>query len=489
MNSRDDIEREVLANRARFEILVEKAVSALELYRRVELAKDAVDFASSHSTGYFASSELERVFLDLASSFEVGPRDEPVPDSVLHVMTKCYAVGGHTRVVERWIELSPEKHSLVFTEDEAQNVPPRLQQAISNCSGVIEKLPDSLDLVQKAKRLRQLASRFQRVVLHVHMHDVLPLVAFGAPEFQRPVIFFNHADHRFWVGVSIADVIAETRLWGCETSLRKRDTQRSVNLGIPVDGLTSETCAAGDVRGRLGLRPEHKVILTAGGPHKYRKIPGFDFLSAVLPILDENPEAVLVGIGPTSNNPPEWGDAERRYPKRVFALGFKSPAELYEWARVSALAIDSFPMSGGTALSDMTSAGCPVLALRCPTDHLDYIKETEAYCEDVPDMMRRANAILKDPSMAEANVVEVSRHLLEHNGAEQWMSKLRSVYARAGDLHRIHEFKTVRPDDVSDLDAYLWVESFNRKRLLKWRKLELFSYRDRGHLRFEIVKT
>ena len=49
------------------------------------------------------------------------------------------------------------------------------------------------------------------VILHVHMYDVLPILAFANGDFNRPVMFYNHADHLFWLGASISDLVVNFR--------------------------------------------------------------------------------------------------------------------------------------------------------------------------------------------------------------------------------------------------------------------------------------
>ena len=91
-----------------FETMVAKATSASTLERRMELAQNAVWYAAYHGTGYYASPKLERIFLEAARRIPQVPC-KPQKNTVLHVMTQAYGRGGHTRVVQRWINMSNEK--------------------------------------------------------------------------------------------------------------------------------------------------------------------------------------------------------------------------------------------------------------------------------------------------------------------------------------------------------------------------------------------
>ena len=41
------------------------------------------------------------------------------------------------------------------------------------------------------------------------MDDPTAVVAFGIEKFERPVIFYNHSAHLFWIGKSIADIVLD----------------------------------------------------------------------------------------------------------------------------------------------------------------------------------------------------------------------------------------------------------------------------------------
>ena len=76
------------------------------------MACDAATFATKHTTDIFSSKIIEDVFLRIAQSHSIALPQSYNPNTVLHVMTEAYISGGHTRCVERWVNLFPEqKHS------------------------------------------------------------------------------------------------------------------------------------------------------------------------------------------------------------------------------------------------------------------------------------------------------------------------------------------------------------------------------------------
>ena len=148
-------------------------------------------------------------------------------------MTTSCKVGGHTRVVEKWINLAPcyQKHSVALLDQEGE-IPQKLKDNIKNKNGELYIFNKDDDIFQKAIKLRELASKFEYVVLNIHMDDPTALVAFGSEEFSRPILFFNHADHLFWVGKSISDIILDFRTIKSITKTR-RNIENPYFLGIP----------------------------------------------------------------------------------------------------------------------------------------------------------------------------------------------------------------------------------------------------------------
>jgi hypothetical protein len=456
MISDEELVQIVAADRSIFEKLLRDITYSPES-RKLNCAKKAVLFACRSSTNYLSSPVIEAACLEIAENLQNTEGNETVEEnSTLHVMTECYHTGGHTRVVERWIELSEnEQHSLIFTSNTDQTVPPKLSSVIEASGGYVFKLKESLSDIQKALELRQVASRFQRIILHIHMHDLIPLLAFGTNKFERPVIVYNHADHLFWVGVSIADLVLETRHWGHLRSVHHRGVKKSVVVGIPNDySINVQNASRTQILEAIGIDSNKKVILTAGSPHKYMKFGRWDFLLALQHILEENTDAVLIFVGPHPYELHNWRSFEKRFPTRIFALGFKMPSELHRLMMASDLYIDSFPMSGGTTLSDAVMAGVPCLSMESVTGHLDFTLHTKSYCKSISELQEKASEILQNIHLAEGYKNNLKRALLKSNGKDVWKEQIKAVYDQLPSKHSVNHFNSTPESDDCELALY-----------------------------------
>lgn len=180
--------------------------------KRLDIVDQLTWKALTRGIGYYTCYELEKPFLELADKIKMPIGIQATSNSFLHVMTQAYTVGGHTRVVERWIDSSPreQKHSVVLLNQKEKPFPITLNDCVSEHNGSLH-IYDSLDLLERATKLRKLALEYQYIILHIHMDDPTAIVAFGNDSFPRPVLFFNHADHSYWCGSSIVDMLLDIR--------------------------------------------------------------------------------------------------------------------------------------------------------------------------------------------------------------------------------------------------------------------------------------
>jgi hypothetical protein len=87
-------------------------------------------------------------------------------------------VGGHSRLVERWIRSDQARlHSLVLTSP-LHDLPSALRDVVAASGGEVHRLaPGSSSFARRARELQQLATGFDIVVLHHNPFDPVPVAA------------------------------------------------------------------------------------------------------------------------------------------------------------------------------------------------------------------------------------------------------------------------------------------------------------------------
>ena len=415
--------------------------------------------------GMLASPELEDVLLQVAQRLPVAltaPRNL-LPCRWLHVFSTAYALLGHTKLCREWMKLDAQgqQHSVILLSQDGP-VPDHLAEAVGLAGGSIVLLDKRKGPVERAQELRaEACRRADVVVLHTHPDDVIAPVAFGVPG-GPPVIMVNHADHAFWIGRGVVDLLLDIRESGHSWSLQNRAISRAEIVPIPLSELDTKTADASwrresrrTVRRELGIPAEAVVLLTIGNSFKYTAIPGFDFCRTAEEILKSCPEVCLVAVGP--ENAGRWRAAGKTTNGRLIAVGNQS--ELSKFHAAADIYLEGFPSGSLTALLEAAQAGLPVVKapetcelpfrsdgiaismLAQPTDLAAYKKTVIALVND-PDERRRAGEV-------------ASRSVPDHHCGEAWLNYLRVALRRLPGEHTVYHDPTPSPVQPAQLDYCL----------------------------------
>lgn len=454
---------QIKKNKSKFEKLLKFLSKNKNLDEKLVLAKQALTFATYNNCGYFESNILENFYCDLAKTIDNKAKfSEFEKNNILHVMTLSCKVGGHTRVVEKWINLAPcyQKHSVALL-DQTCKIPQKLKENIKNKNGELYIFNKDDDIFQKAIKLRELASKFEYVVLHIHMDDPTALVAFGSEEFKRPILFFNHADHLFWVGKSISDIILDFRTIKSITKTR-RNIKNPYFLGIPpeTEAKYIETYDKNEARKKLNLPLDKKIILTVGSNFKYTPFKNKSFIDYVTKILEKEKDAILYAIGPSLNDE-MWKIANEKTNGRIIPLGTINYGEEYfNYIKSSDLILDSWPMSGGTVVMDSISLAKPILSLDNEIGQLDYILKSKSFAKNEDEFIEKAILILNDSNIANEYILDLKNNYIKENDPKLWQERLKKLEEIIPCKHSIK--RNQRPEKVIIDDYVLSLNMFEK---------------------------
>lgn len=449
-----------------FERFVKDAQSATLLDEKLDLAQKAVSFAVYRPTGYYASPELEQIYLGIAASLP-DVKCTPTKNTVLHVMTQAYKSGGHTRVVQRWIDMSKddEKHDIIILNQKDYEVPQWLEDSAVGHNGSILCINEE-DLLKRASILRQYAAKYERIILHVHMDDPTALIAFGVTSFTTPIIFFNHADHLFWLGVSIADMVAELRY--DHISYSRRNVNRSYVLGIPcTSSVVKNDVDKKSIRRELGISDVDFVLVTTGSEIKYAPIGAYSLCNQLVEIVKRDPNVLCFAIGP-SLSAEDWKWAYEETNGRIQPLGEIKDKELYQkYLNTGDLYIGSYPFISYTATMDAVQYGMPFVQ-RLMNKHQSHflvldpnIDQTLNLCHSGKELVNRVLMLKQKKSDYESLSQSSLIWLESYSNREKWRKRLYDMYEQCPETHSIHPFriergKQVRIDDDVCLNGLMY---------------------------------
>jgi hypothetical protein len=403
------------------------------------LTQVTAEFAEFNHTGRFADGELENPLLTLADQMATvcAPASEPCPAfsrrRVLHVVTQAAGVGGHTRTIRHWVEADPGScHSLLLTAQGRVPIPAWLIAAVEATGGRCNALPfPACPLVRAAQARAVVRSRADLVVLHHFGHDVVPVLALatGGP----PVALVNHADHMFWMGGSVTDLVVHQRDIGRSLNQR-RHVRRDVVLPVPL--ASHETGQPRPtVRARLGIPADQVVLLSVGRACKYTPTPSHNFFRVAHRILAAQPRAHLYLLGVTEVDMAGPYDPYRH--ERFHFLGVQDSAADYQHS--ADVYLEGFPFGSQTALLEAALAGVPVVrAFQPPVRLLATSDESLAGLAETPlsedEYVERVGQLVGSAELRESAGSALREAVRLSHVGDGWKRRLSAVYARTDGL-------------------------------------------------------
>jgi hypothetical protein len=458
----------------------------------------AASYASGRTCGLFVSLELERVLLEVGQKTIHGgihhrrSTSQNNPQKILHVATHMKSIGGHSRMLWRWIQQDSQRsHSLVLTRQSPDKVPQLLEDAVNRSKGEIYILNESFNsFISWAKRLREISTSADLVVLHTHNYDVIPILAFSSREGTPPIVFLDHADHLFWLGASIADVVASLRESGSCLAQKRRHIKANRNVMLPVIlEPIHRVLSRSEAKQQLGICDDQVLLLSIARSLKYRTINGMTFADAHVSILQQFENAILVVIGPGEQQ--DWVPAIQQTQGRIRVLAETEHTSLFYQA--ADIYVDSFPFVSNTSLLEAGSYGVP-LVTRYPysseacgilgadmfglTGNLIRVQTLEEYIEVLSHLIMDADY--------RRIVGEATQHkIAKVHQTQGWQGFLEQVYYQACSMPK-GTFLTDAKDEIhlGEPDVFLprvHDIEMNTDQLVEWHlplmpSLERFSY-------------
>lgn len=465
----------IAKNAAIFSAIEQRVLKITSLKRAVRLAEYAAKFSNTNPAGIYASHLIENHLQALAAKAEAKTdhfQTEVRANTVLHVMTQAYLAGGHTRVVERWIEFDQaSSHSVVLIAQKKETIPSALEQLTEASGGGLIRLA-----TEGAKlghlELRKLASSFDKVVLHTHPYETMPVLAFRRGAFQRPVFCYNHADHLFWYGTTIIDHCFEMCRLGLEFSIDRRGAFSSSLLPIPMPCVDFKPNDKMLARQELTISGSEKVFLTIASAGKFPPKGAINYKKLAEKILSISGNRLLV----VGLNKDQF--------EHVFGCSLTGSVEFYGHVPYSNLSkfylaadfyLDSVPIGGGTAvLEAMLYGGRPIVWLNGYHQPDSYIR----YAQDWDSLLSGSTFEYDELEPNRLAGFNADENLLQHL-KESWLLSLANYADTVKRKSRTELSVALREITLYDVNHYESMCS-NRDRVLVPPKTRHMSWLDKA---------
>jgi tetratricopeptide (TPR) repeat protein len=413
-----------------------------DISEKILLCRFYFVFATYNHSGIFSSNKIENELLSIGEQYRFDLTESFEPNSFLHVLTEGYDTGGHTRILDRWINFGDqsEKHSVISM---GQNLPlpDWLLNSVKEKKGEVIILEEKLNDLEKSLELRRVAAGYEYIILNVHMYETIHIMAFAPDNFKRPVLFFNHANHCFWSGVSVSDAVLSLNNEHLELSKTRRGSENNYIIVSPIEIYAKDNLLS---KHQLKLPPDKKILVTLGESGRFKPIEKYDFIGTMIKILDKCPDSHLIVIGPDFAEE-FWQDAWKKSGGRIQAIGrINDKSRLASYLNVADLYVMPFPYISGLFFEFIVSFSCNILFLKCLNSTNSGYEFTELYHDvqvenqdELPDLAYR---ILNNqaPEYIEKikKLKEIATRVFSKEG---WLYCLNYCYENTPKYHQVNK--------------------------------------------------
>jgi glycosyltransferase involved in cell wall biosynthesis len=434
-----DSARLLAENRRHYELLVEVTAHHAargDVERVLRASMVAANYGWLAHTGLLGDLRLERsVVHAVRGSGTVTVDGGRRTGRVLHVLSEAYGIGGHTRQAAQWMQQDPRDSDVVLT-NQLGPVPEGLLAAARAAGGTLHDLRSTTPgLLDRARELRRHMDRADLVVLTVHPYDSIVLAAANLPGVRPPVVYANHADLGYWLGVGATDLLCDLRpeVRSLSEELRRVPGGRIGVLPLPVSETTSSE--GGRLRRELGLRPDAVVAVTVADDWKVAPSWGRGMHQVVDNLLHWSPRLAFVLVGVTPNA--HWERLAKRYPGRVACVGKVPQAGPY--LDLGEIFLESYPTRAGTTPLEAAMVGLPVVALAdLPADDPARVFQTgspglagHSATSTAEELNRTVRRLVADPELRRSAGAGVRAAVLDRHSGPGWRAQLETLYEQA----------------------------------------------------------
>jgi glycosyltransferase involved in cell wall biosynthesis len=482
-------------------------------------AEIAATYAIGKHCGLFVSPELESILAEIGQKVIPNPsilEEHSIvcknPKHILHVATSVTSIGGHSRMIWRWIQQDIERsHSLVLTR-QTDEIPLPLREAVSKSRGEIHILneeTEAFQLVALAKRLREISATADRVILHISNCDVVPQIAFANKEKSPPICLLDHADHVFWLGTSISDLIISLRESGMSLAQERRGISKDRSILLPIILKTTDRkLSQAEAKQKLGLSTENILLLSVARSMKYKTIDGVNYADAHVPVLQDNEKAVLIIVGPGTSE--DYTAAIQKTKGRIIVYPEREDTDIFYQA--ADIYVDSFPFVSTTSLLEAGIYGVPLVS-RFPYSDASNVLGADVpgltgnliRTRDLEEYRKTLSHLIEDKKLRLSLGGATRRKIMDTHTGNYWQDFLEKIYTCAEVkprditlMNRKDEAFVGEPDvflqriySTWDDNWYEWLVApylpslpFYYRLKFWWKYIKKNGFGRRGHIRF-----
>ncbi|MFC1584222.1 hypothetical protein ACFL5V_01600 [Fibrobacterota bacterium] len=453
------------------------------------------NFSWFNHPGFFADGKLENMAFEIGANLKDDAYcDQTIVSRVrreferetkkknLLVATQLYDIGGHTKVIDKFIRDDVESSHLIVLTKQNKKMPEWLEENAAESKVPVICL-ETGSSVGRASTLRSIAKYFDRVLLFIHPHDEIPIVAFSV-KMDQVVFIENHAHFWFWLGITVGDVVFSHLKYMDRIVKERRRAKNSFYFPLAYKRIAEDDnnrLSKKEAKEKIGLDPDCFLIVTIGSREKYAPNKRYNFFLTAEKILNKNPFVTIVVIGVDYQD----GFVKKYVPKKNDRMKLLGPVwKPYKYYEAADIILESFPLSsiGPIYEAVVYHDVCPLFAygeetniLTCQREVADPViaLDEEEYLNDLDKLVMDSH--LRDKVTKEVKDLFIKRDMAFYD----YLNKMYQDYD--GIKHAPARIpKAVFEPDHNDLE----LAGVSRMKTFS----SIFSFLDRTYLKLRLIE-
>lgn len=357
----------------------------LSLMRHIDRT-DSVNKTRSINYNKLIQSMSKRMFLEKSIQLKFKENDfsSQIRPKILILSSEIYDSGGHTEVALRFIESFKGEFDIdflltTFTLRSEISAPVKSKIIKSCAKNYIEFDPEKtcckkiIDLYAHV-----LNSKYTTIIVNIHVFDVVSCAVLGLlKEYSNiNIIYWNHADHLYALGMDFANVILTRNKAGRPLTPHIKDKKNFNDFYFLEKSNETHKYThdeLNELKKELGIPPYALVTISGASFYKF----GEGYFKLIDRILKENVNVYHIFMCSCSEKSKrfinKYVGAQNRFIRTDFSANFD------KYIQISDIFIDSFPQGSALTLVDFIKHAKPVII---KVDEKDPIRSFETYLHD-----------------------------------------------------------------------------------------------------------
>lgn len=165
--------------------------------------------------------------------------------------------------------------------------------------------------------------------------------------------------------------------------------------------------------------------------------------------------------------------------EQLLILNEMNHHDLISYINSADIVLDSFSMSGATALTDAVALGKPIISGCSLVGQLDYITKSPYYCKNMDELKTKLEELITDENKRVENVKLIKKLIAQNDSLECFKNNLLEIENIKPQKHSVYMFNEIIADEIIENDVYRYIYSTKRKVVLDIYWLKIIKYKNK----------